>query len=452
MKIKQTLPVLTSAALLLVSTQISAAGFAIIENSASGMGNSFAGGAASAEDASTIWFNPAGMTRLGNEMMTAAHIIMPKASYTDTGSLESVYVGVDSLVPAGNDGTGEGGKNAVIPNVYWVNEIQKDLKIGLGISVPVGLGTEYDDDWVGRYHAVKSDVLSLNINPSIAYKSGDVSMGFGLSAQYISVELSSVVDAGGACLSAEAGNIVLPGTCAAVGATSQGNDGFANLSGDGWAYGFNFGVLYEMPNDSRLGFSYRSAIDHDAKGKADFTMPAEVSFLFKDTTLSASVSVPATTSVSYFQNLNEEVAVMVDYSLTSWSTFEELRIDYDSTQPDSVTTEDWEDSARISFGLNYKKSADLLIRFGLALDETPIPSAEKRTPRIPGNDRTWVSAGLTYQIDKDRSFSFAYAHLFVDDTKIKNTFETDAVHIQHTLTGTYKSSVDIISAQVSWNY
>ena len=174
MKIKQILPAVTTAGMLLVSAQSSAAGFAIIENSASGMGNAFAG-TAGAEDASTIWFNPAGMTRLDDEMLAAAHIIVPTASYTDTGSTISAPMSIitasSELDPDNTNRTADGGKNALIPNFYMVTEIQKDLKFGLGINVPFGLGTDYDDDWVGRYHGVKSDVMSLNINPSIAYSS-----------------------------------------------------------------------------------------------------------------------------------------------------------------------------------------------------------------------------------------------------------------------------------------
>lgn len=117
MKIRKILPAVATAGMLLVSAQATAAGFAIIENSATGMGNAFAGGAASAEDASTVWFNPAGMTRLDNEMLAAGHIIMPKASYTDTSSTAAApYNG--SLTPT-ND-TAEGGKNAIIPNFYLV--------------------------------------------------------------------------------------------------------------------------------------------------------------------------------------------------------------------------------------------------------------------------------------------------------------------------------------------
>lgn len=452
MKIKTILPAITTAGLLLVSAQASAGGFALIENSASGMGNAFAGGAASAEDASTIWFNPAGMTRLDNEMMMAAHVIIPNASFTDTGSTAAATVGSGSLDTGGTGGVAEGGKSALVPNLYWVNEIQKDLKVGFGVTVPFGLGTEYDDDWVGRYHAVKSDLMSLNLNPSIAYKTGALSVGFGVNAQYISVVLSSAIDAGGVCLAAEGGGVLLPGTCAAVGASSQANDGFADLDGDGWGYNYNFGLLYELENNARLGFSYRSKIDHEVTGNADYTLPAEVAFLFTDTTLSASVSLPATTSVSYFQNVNDQIAIMFDYSLTEWSGFEELRIEYDNTQPDSVTTQAWEDSARISIGMNYRATEKLLYRFGVALDETPIPSAERRTPRMPGNDRTWISAGISYQLDKDRSVSFGYAHLMVDETEINNTYESTAPTITHTLKGKYDASVDIVSVQVSWKY
>ncbi len=466
MKIKQILPAVTTAGMLLFSAQSIAAGFAIIENSASGMGNAFAG-AAGAEDASTIWLNPAGMTKLDNEMMVAAHIILPKASFTDTGStvssdLNTISSSYTVLDPDNADRTADGGKNAIIPNLFWVNEIQKDLKIGLGINVPFGLGTDYDDDWVGRYHAVKSDVMSLNLNPSIAYKMGNISLGFGINAQYINVELTSAVDAGTLCVYQEDIGTFPAGFCASLGATPQGKDGFAELDGNGWGYGYNFGVLFDINDDIRVGFAYRSGIDHEVSGNADFTLPGELSFLngtesFIDTTLTAGVSVPATTSLSYFQNINNEISIMADYSLTTWSDFEELRIDYDSAQDDSVTTEDWEDSARISFGLNYKASAKWLYRFGIALDETPIPSAELRTPRIPGNDRTWITFGVTHQIDKDRSFSLAYAHILVDDTAINNTYEVEgpaspATVLEHTLTGTYEASVDIISAQVSWKY
>jgi len=453
---KRIMPVLMAGATMIGATELSAAGFAIIENSASGMGNAFAGGAAIAEDASTIWFNPAGMTKLDNEMLAAGHIILPTAEYTDTGSTVSAAFSSTPLDPANTDRTASGGKNALVPNFYWVKEIQKDLKMGFGVTVPFGLGTDYDDDWVGRYHGVKSDVMSLNLNPSIAYKTGNLSVGFGINAQFIKVELTSAIDMGTLCTA-----LGFPAsTC-----TPQNNDGFAELDGDSWSYGYNFGLLFDISDDARVGLSYRSSIEHEASGNADFTVPSTLSFLtssgsFLDTTLTADVSLPETISLSYYQNINEKVAIMADYTLTTWSGFEELRIVYaDATpldtnpaQSDSVTTENWEDSARISIGMNYQASPKWLYRFGVAVDESPIPTAELRTPRIPGNDRTWITFGVSHQFDKDRNFSFGFAHLMIDDTPINNTFEASTPVLEHTLKGNYEASVNIVSAQVSWKY
>ena len=475
MKIKYILPAVTAASLLLVSAQSSAAGFAIIENSASGMGNSFAGGAASAEDASTVWFNPAGMMRVRDEVLVAAHIISPNAAYTDTGSTISApmsFISASSdLDPTNTDRTAEGGKNALVPNFFMVKELNKDLKFGLGINVPFGLGTDYDDDWVGRYHGVKSDVMSLNINPSIAGQSGKISYGFGINAQYVHVELSSAIDLGTLCKAQEA-SVINPtptfpsGYCSDRGITPQGSDGFADLDGSGWAYGYNFGILYNLSDDIRLGISYRSGMDHEVSGDADFSVPGELSFItantgnFLDTTLSAAVTLPASTSYSFFQRLNEKVSIMADYTYTNWSSFEELNIVYDDpdstdafpAQSPSVTTEQWSDSSRIAFGVNYKQSAKWTYRFGLAVDQSPIPSVERRTARIPGNDRTWLSFGASHQIDKERSFSLAYAHLTIDDTPINNDFESSQAVLNHTLNGVYTASVDILSAQVNWKF
>jgi len=448
---KQIAPVLLAGVSTLISTQLSAAGFAIIEHSASGMGNSFAGGAAIAEDASTIWFNPAGMTRLSNEMLIASHIIMPTSDYTDDGSTQAAALGGGTLDPTNTDRDSAAGRNALVPNFYWVKEVNQNLFFGFGFNAPFGLATEYEDDWVGRYHGVLSDTKTLNFNPSIAYKMGNLSIGFGISAQYIDVTLTSAIDLGSIC-----SGIGFPATTC----SPQNNDGFAELTADNWAYNFNFGFLYDISEDARVGFSYRSGVDHDVEGDADFTIPGDMQPLFGstfvDTTLTASVSLPSMTSVSYFQNINDQFSIMADYTLTSWSDFEELRIEYASDQDDSVTTEDWEDSARISIGMNYKASAKWLYRFGIALDETPVPSAERRTPRIPGNDRTWISAGATHQIDKERSFSVGFAHLIIDDTEINNEFESETPitgeFVKHTLKGSYDASVNIISAQFRWNY
>lgn len=452
---KQTIRTVMGIAAIIASGQAASSGFALIENSASGMGNSFAGGAASAEDASTLWFNPAGMTRFsGSQILAAGHIIMPTSKFTDDGSSTSAATGSQPLDGPDDDG----GRNALVPNFYWLTSLSDDLKIGVGVNAPFGLGTQYQDDWIGRYHAVESDTATININPSIAYRfNPSFSGGFGINAQYIDVQLTSAIDLGSVCFAQELAGTFPSGYCDGINSGVQNSDGFADLTADNWAYGYNFGLMYEVTEQLRFGFAYRSAVTHDAEGDADFSVPSQVDFLtstgnFVDTTLKASVDLPDQYSLSYFHQINKDIAVMVDWTRTNWSSFTDLTIEYDSVQPDSVTTENWVDSDRFSVGMNYLLEPTWLLRFGLAYDETPIPDDQHRTARIPGNDRTWLSAGVSHRVDKEFSFAFGYAHLFVEDTRIDNTFESTVPTLNHNLNGTYDASVDIFSAQLTWNY
>ena len=429
-----------------------AAGFALIDNSASGMGNAFAGGSAIADDPSTVYFNPAGLFRLKDpQLTTALHYVSPKADFSNRGSTAAtggLLNGPDS----------EGGRDAMVPNLYFVTPLAKNLTFGLGITTPFGLTTEYDDDWVGRYHAVKSSLITVNVNPSLAWRAReDIALGFGLNLQYVDVNLTSAVDLGAVCIAQELGGTIPSGTCASIGALPQQSDGFADLKADNLSWGYNFGVLYEINRESRLGFAYRSKVDHDVEGNANFTVPGELAFLtganvFVDTNLSASVSLPETVSVSYYHEFSPKLAMMADWTWTRWSRFEELRISYDSSQPDSVTTEAWKDSNRYAIGANYKLNQQWLLRGGLAYDETPVPNAEHRTPRIPDHSRTWLSLGFGYGVSKDLSVDIGYAHLFVSDTKINHQFESGIPTLEHTIKGRYEASVDIFSAQLNWKF
>ncbi len=110
--------------------------------------------------------------------------------------------------------------------------------------------------------------------------------------------------------------------------------------------------------------------------------------------------------------------VMGDITWTNWSTFEELRIKFDSDQPDSVVEENWEDTFRFSAGATYLLGEKWKLRGGLAYDQTPITSKYYRTPTIPGNSRTWLSFGCGYQMTEMLGFDFGYSHLFVEDSDL----------------------------------
>lgn len=437
-----------------------ASGFALIEQSASGMGNAFAGGAASADDASTIFFNPAGLTRLkGQQIVVGAHYIVPSAKFSDDGSV--------ALVPGGaglgsNEG-GDAGAGALVPNLYYAWNMDNGFALGLGINVPFGLATDYDDEWVGRYHALHSEMATININPSVAYKVNEkLSVGFGVSAQQVKAELSKAIDFASA--GAAAGVLIAP----------QSGDGEVALEADAWAFGWNFGLLYDVTEQTRVGFAYRSGVSYEAEGDADFTIPTNVatsvdtgtggvafggatfgqyvSAAYADTDASADIDLPATASLSAFHQLNDKLALMADVTWTQWSVFEELRVEFDSALADSVTTEDWEDNMRYSVGATYQYNEQLALRCGVAYDETPIPD-DHRTPRIPGTDRLWTAFGAGYQVNESLGFDFGYAHLFVDDSPVEQIDDgTGENKLASTLKGDYENSVNIASVQMNYNF
>lgn len=435
-----------------ISSQIGAAGFALIENNASGQGNAYAGAAAVAEDASTIWFNPAGMMSLEkDQIVIVGHIILPDSSFSDGGSTGAAVLGSPPLTGPDDDG----GFNALVANFYYVTSLDEDMKFGFGMTTPFGLATRYNDNWVGRYHAIETDLKTINFNPSIAYKvNEDLSVGAGISIMLADVIFTSAVDFGAICYAA-----FNPATCAGLGAAPQLSDGHADLHGDNFdnlGLGINFGLLYDISEATRLGVAYRSEVTIDIKGTADFTVPSEASFVlstgsFVDTGLNASVTLPQSLSVSVAHDM-ADLTLLADITWTGWSSFDELRIQYDSVQSDSVTTEAWENVLRYSIGADYQYSDALTLRAGWAYDETPISSGELRTARVPGNDRRWISFGGTYMLDEEFTIDVGYSHLFISDTVINNTFESSVPTLASTLTGTYEASVDILSAQLRWNY
>ena len=434
-----------------------ASGFALIEAGASGQGNAYAGAAAHAIDASTVYFNPAGMMNLeGQQLSIALHVIDPSADFDNDGSSLPAVLG-----PLGGPLTGkddDGGDTAFVPNFYWVKPLNDNTSFGFGVNTLFGLKTEYDDDWVGRYHGILSDLKTLNFNPSLGYRVNDrLSVGGGLNMMLAKVELTSAIDFGSLCLAAAG-----PATCVPGGATPQAADGKADLDGDNFddlAFGFNLGLTYMISKQTTIGVAYRSEIDIDVEGDADFTLPNNATVqavigatpLFVDTDLKADITLPASFSVSLAHQA-DKITWLADVTWTGWSSYDELRIKYDNpAQPDTVTTQDWNDTMRYSVGLDYQYSDSLILRTGLAFDESPVPNKEKRTARLPGEDRTWVSLGLTYLASSAISFDVGYSHLFIDDAKIDNTLESSVPTLNSTLTGEYDGDVDILSAQLNWN-
>lgn len=436
-----------------------AGGFALIEQSLPGMGTAYASGAAHGEDNSSIFFNPATMSLFDGTQATAGvHIVISQAEFNDKGSTRAPGLGGSSL---GTDDGGDAGTTGVVPHAAYSRQIDDDTWFGLTINVPFGLTTEYDDGWVGRYHALKSELMSVNINPMIARKINDrLTIGAGISAQYIDAELTQAVDFGSidAALLGGAAGTLGPGTA----------DGEGSVEGDSWGWGFNLGLLYEFSERTRVGLQYRSEIDHEVEGDAEFGGGGQAAVSgaiqgllgerqFVDTDVKSDVTLPATASVSIYHELNDEWAIMGDYTWTGWNSLDELRFEFDSDQADSVTTFKWKNTSRVAIGTTYSPaSSNWTYRAGIAFDESPIPSAEYRTPRLPGEDRLWFAIGAGYRHSDNLHFDFGYAYLDVDDPEIKKTASLvptpneDA--FRGSLNGDYDASVHILSAQLKYTY
>jgi long-chain fatty acid transport protein len=440
--------ILAAAAALGLQQGAGAAGFALIEQGVAGMGTAYAGAAATADTVDTLFFNPAGMTRLpGNRTGAAVHLVLPQNEFRNEGTMFSPLVGGGAI--PGSNGGDAGGLEAV-PHAYLTHQLNDQTWLGLAINVPFGLTTEYDSDWVGRYHAIKSAVKTLNINPSIAYRVNEqLSVAAGVSAMYLDGEFTNAVDFG----TLNQLPVRLGGLEGALGAALPGQaDGKAVIEGDSWGWGFNVGLLYEVSEATRLGLHYRSEIEQNIEGDVTFTLPTPaLAGTFSDAAVKSTVDLPASFSASLFHQLNPQWAVMADYTWTGWSSIPELRFDFANALPDGVTTFDWKDTSRISVGTTYAPSGqDWTYRFGVAYDESPIRDAASRSARLPDSDRIWLAVGAGFKASERLSIDIGYAHLFIDDPKIRKTgLEPEDVS-RGALVGSYDSSVDILSVEARY--
>jgi long-chain fatty acid transport protein len=469
------LPLAIATALLGVSyaDHTLAAAFQLIEQSGTGAGNAHAGEAARAEDTATVFFNPAGMTRLsGHQADVALHFIAPKFDFEGTSAFNpdnpTVQAARLNSVPVDQgSGSSKGGVNAVIPNVYYVHDYNQDLKFGIGLNVPFGLMTEYDEQWAGRYSAIKSNLQALNLNPSFGYKINEqFAIGGGINLMYATVELTNAVDYNFVYNLARSRNPELPDIPLVPGSTS--GDGIAKVSGDDWAVGFNVGLLWEPRKGTRLGFTYRSKMALDITGDAIFGNPSDprsqnavdvlrgAAGLFKDVDAEASMDLPETIALHFYHDLTPKLAIMGGVNWMKWDRIENLVIKFDNpAQADSVTRLNYENSTFSSLGLNYKHSPQWTFKTGIAYDQSPVTDTQERSPRTPDADRFWLALGATYSKSEHLSFDISYAHLFIDDFEINSSEAHSAgAHDSgyHLVTGQYKASVDILGMQLNWRF
>jgi long-chain fatty acid transport protein len=424
-----------------------ASGFALMNQNGSGNGNAFAGAAASTEDAGIIYFNPAGMTALGegSNLSVAGTVIDRSIKYTDKGSTSSPYL----FQPTGNGG--DAGGTALVPAGYWASALTNQLWLGLGISPTFGNKTEYDFDFVGRNSGYYADMQQININPSVAYKLNEqFSLGFGIDIAHNMTHFKQ----GYPITNAPA--VALP-ACTALGLPNcsylNSANNYVDIKGDAWGYGYNFGATYSVTPATRLALTYRSQIKFDLEGTYDANTPVAGGAVLRDHDIKATLKTPDSASLALSQKLGDQIELLADVTWTGWSVVDKITLTDKNTGAaisGGVLTYNFKDTWRYGIGANYKLNDQWKLRTGLAFDQSPVKSDADRTMTLPDSDRTWLSFGARYSLSKASSVDMGYTHLFFKKASTARVVSTPAG--SQTINGDFKTSADLFSLQYNQKF
>ena len=392
----------------------SASSFQLMEQNASGMGNAYAGSAAATDNASTIYFNPAGMTQLqDHEVSAGVAAVGPSFKFHNQGSRVGAF-------NAAGDG-GDAGGWAALPNGYLSWALNKDIYVGVGFGAPFGLKTEYDNPWIGAAQSTMFEVKTYNVNPSLAYRVNEqLSLGVGVNWQRVEAnyERQATVTPTGS---------VIP----------------VKLELDDNAWGWNVGALFTLSPASKVGLSYRSAIQYHTSGTLDINHGGAGSV-----GASAELKMPDTFILSAAQKFGDKWELLGDVSWTGWSSIPKVDIMRSTGTLAQTLDTDFRDTWRVALGSNYQYTESWKLKFGLAYDQTPVKGQSTRLVSLPDNDRVWLSLGTQWLVDKASKLDLGVTYIYIRDSKIDND-QSAAPNYRGRVTGDYSGDILIFGAQYS---
>lgn len=396
-----------------------AGGFQLSDHSITALGRSQAGYGIVGDDASAAFFNPAGLSLLNKKQIQAgAALIRAKGHFTNNGSTGA---------NVGNDH--DGAQNSITPSLYYVTPINKNIHFGLAINSPFGTHTHYDNGFVGQYSGLKTKIVTININPSFAVKINDsISIGAGISYQKFDASISA------------AGSPLAP--------TST-----LTIEGDSDKWGYNVGAMFSFVDQSRLGISYRSKIEHDIEGEAifsNFSPLADGSFA-----ATAGFISPETAYLAYTKPVSDKWQLSLGYRWTRWSRFEELDVQFPTgvaTQNSTINTQ-WSDVKTIAIGTDYTLNSKWTLRAGYAQDDSPVPDAT-RSVRTVDSDRTWYSIGASYHASNNIQWDVAYRYIAFDDAPVSQDItRSNGTVALGTLNGNFNDiNIHTLAFQINYQY
>ncbi|HDF2341179.1 long-chain fatty acid outer membrane transporter [Morganella morganii] len=376
----------------LTATQAFAAGFQLNEYSTSALGRAFSGEGAVADDASVGSRNPAAMTLFDRPSMSAGAIMInPSVDISGKSPLTGNSTDAKDIAPS-----------AVVPNLHFIMPINEKWSVGASTTTNFGLATEFKDNYSAGAIGGKTDLVTANFNVAGAYRLNDnFSFGLGLNAVYADAEISRHTG--------ELGQVAAGLTKNPALAKIPANSNLAKLKGDGWGYGWNAGMLYELDKDNRFSLTYRSKVTVKFKD-GDFTqnIPGLVD---RSTKGKLDLNLPDIWEFSAYHRVAPKWAVHYTFAYTGWDSFRELKAT-DKGNGDVLFEkhEGFKNAYRVALGTTYYHDDNWTFRGGIAFDDSPVP-ANNRSISIPDQDRIWFSLGSTYAFNKDASVDVGVAYM-----------------------------------------
>ncbi|MBN0977983.1 MULTISPECIES: outer membrane protein transport protein [Pseudomonas] len=393
-----------SLAVAMASSQLFASGFALNEQSVSGMGTGFAGRSSSADDASTVFGNPAGMARLEGQQVT--------------GGVAAIDATTNISQVSGNTNTRGSNKGDMVPFTavpfgFYTNKLNDQWAVGFGVYAPFGLVTDYERGFQGRGFGSKSEVKVITFQPTVSYAFNDrVSVGFGPTFNRIAGTLES--------------DVSLPQVPNAV------NN--IKIKGDDTALGFNVGVLVQATDTTRVGLTYHSKVKYKLEGHTEVSPGAGVPpQLLRGNRYDASLKIdtPESWDLSVTQDMNDAWKLYAGATWTRWSRLKDITVNNEGVTtgngggagPQLVGTikedQNWHDTWAYAVGTSYQLTKQVVLRTGLTFDQSPTNNTN-RSPRIPTGDRTIFSVGLGYAVMDNMTIDLAYSYLQEEDVKVNS--------------------------------
>lgn len=403
-------------ALLVIAGQTHAAGFQLAEQSATGLGRAFAGEAAIADNASVLSRNTSAMTRFDQVALSGGAIYVSPDVNIEGNTRLQTQAGIVTSDASAHDIAA----TAWVPNAYLIIPLNEQWRLGFSATSYYGLGVKMPDNYSAGHFGNVSDIKTMDLGTSLAYRINEMwSIGAGVSAIQGEGEVGGVFNVG-------KHKIV------------------KHLEGDGWALGWNVGVLLTPSQNTRVGLSYRHdttlTLEGNAQGANGLTPYEDTGRL--------DLPLPATSELAVFHQLTDKLALHGSLNWTNWSKFMQLEAELDHQGSMHIKDEHWEDSWRYAVGMTYQVTPQWQLRSGVAYDASPVP-ADRRTISIPDADRLWYSLGMGYQFTPNLTVDLGLT--LIDGKKVDVTEKMDLLPgITSTFQGTSEGDAWLAGAQLSY--